>query len=66
MEPETVEPEAGAAKPAAAKVERGTEAELEKWGDHMGDVPFVVGSRRGLEAAKVTGKPLMIFYTATW
>lgn len=54
-------------KPApAAKVDRGTEAELEKWASHMGDVPFVVGSRRGIVAAKASGKPLMFFYTATW
>jgi hypothetical protein len=53
-------------EPATAAVERGTKDELEKWKDHMGDVPFVIGSKRGVEAAQASGKPLLLFYTATW
>ncbi len=55
-----------AATNALAKFERGTDADIEKWKDHMGDVPFLIGSERGLVAAKATGRPLLFFYTATW
>ena len=48
--------EAPEEKPTAAAAERGTAAELEKWADHMGDVPFVIGSARGRAAAKASGK----------
>jgi cytochrome oxidase Cu insertion factor (SCO1/SenC/PrrC family) len=38
----------------------------DKWASHKGDLPFIVGSKTGLEEAKFTGKPPMYFFTATW
>ena len=41
-------------------------AERAKWGDHMGDLPFVVGYAKGMKEVEFTGKPPMLFFTATW
>jgi len=41
-------------------------AEREKWAEHMGDVPFVIGYEKGLKDVEYTGKPPMLFFTATW
>ena len=41
-------------------------AEKEKWGEHMGDLPFVVGYAKGMKEVEFTGKPPMLFFTATW
>ncbi len=64
--PPTAEPEATPDVPAAGDSDRGTPEELKKWGSHMGDIPFVVGTERGLAASAATGKPVFLFYTATW
>ncbi len=41
-------------------------AEKEKWGEHMGDLPFIVGYEKGMKEVEFTGKPPMYFFTATW
>ena len=41
-------------------------AERAKWGDHMGDLPFVVGYEKGMKAAATSGRPPLYFFTATW
>ena len=41
-------------------------AEKEKWGEHMGDLPFIVGYDKGMKEVEYTGKPPMYFFTATW
>lgn len=41
-------------------------AEKQKWGEHMGDVPFIVGYEKGMKEVEFTGKPPMWFFTATW
>jgi hypothetical protein len=41
-------------------------AERAKWGDHMGDLPFVVGYEKGMKQAAATGRTPMYFFTATW
>ncbi len=38
----------------------------DKWADHKGDLPFIVGSEKGNQEAKFTGKPPMYFFTTTW
>jgi hypothetical protein len=43
-----------------------TKQEKEKWGDHMGDLPFVIGYAKGMKQVENTGKPPMYFFTATW
>jgi hypothetical protein len=43
-----------------------SEADRAKWGDHMGDLPFVVGSEAGRKAAAAAGKTPLYFFTATW
>jgi hypothetical protein len=40
--------------------------EKEKWAEHMGDLPFVVGYANGMKEVEFTGKPPMLFFTATW
>lgn len=50
----------GDAAPDAAKAER------EKWAEHMGDLPFVIGYEKGMKEVEFTGKPPMYFFTATW
>ena len=41
-------------------------AEKEKWGEHMGDLPFIVGYDKGMKEVEFTGRPPMYFFTATW
>lgn len=36
------------------------------WSDHMGNIPFIVGSEKGIKEAEFTGKPILYFFTATW
>lgn len=36
------------------------------WSDHMGSIPFIVGSEKGIKEAEFTGKPILYFFTATW
>ncbi|MFT7619919.1 MAG: hypothetical protein ACI97A_003576 [Planctomycetota bacterium] len=36
------------------------------WADHKGDIPFIVGYELGMAEVKFTGKPAMLFFTATW
>jgi|SoiMethySBSTD1v2_1073268.scaffolds.fasta_scaffold4749881_1 hypothetical protein len=43
-----------------------SEAEKQKWGEHMGDLPFIVGYEKGMKEVEFTGKPPMYFFTATW
>ena len=35
----------------------------EKWAEHMGDVPFIIGFEQGMKEAAFTGKPPMLFFT---
>jgi hypothetical protein len=37
-----------------------------KWKDHMGDVPFVLGSEDGMKEVTKTGKPPLFFFTADY
>jgi hypothetical protein len=41
-------------------------ADRAKWGDHMGDLPFVVGYEKGMKQAAASGRQPMYFFTATW
>jgi hypothetical protein len=41
-------------------------AEKEKWSKHTGDLPFVFGYANGMKEVEFTGKPPMLFFTATW
>lgn len=41
-------------------------AEKEKWAHHMGDLPFIVGYEAGMKEVEFTGKPPLLFFTATW
>jgi cytochrome oxidase Cu insertion factor (SCO1/SenC/PrrC family) len=52
-------------KPAAPAADA-AKAEHEKWAEHMGDVPFIVGYEKGMKEVEFTGKPPMLFFTATW
>ncbi len=38
----------------------------EHWSRYWKNIDFVFGSKAGLAAAAKSGKPMMIFYTATW
>jgi ABC-type sugar transport system substrate-binding protein len=42
------------------------EAERAKWGEHWGDLPFVVGYEKGMKEVEFTGRPPMYFFTTTW
>lgn len=46
----------------AAHAEEGAD----KWADHKGNLPFVVGYAAGLEQVELTGRPPMYFFTTTW
>jgi hypothetical protein len=35
-----------------------------EWKDHMGDIPFLIGTEAGAKEAQFTGKPILYFYTA--
>ena len=41
-------------------------AEREKWGEHWGDLPFIVGYEKGMKEVEFTGRPPMYFFTTTW
>jgi hypothetical protein len=57
----------GAAAPASAGDSSApTKQEKEKWAEHMGDVPFVIGYAKGMKQVENTGRPPMYFFTATW
>ena len=56
------------AAPAAADAPGATAApaadsQREKWAEHMGNVPFVLGYENGMKEAQFTGKPPMLFFT---
>jgi hypothetical protein len=53
-------PEAPAPAPSDDK------ANLEKWAEHVGDLPFVFGFANGMKEVEFTGRPPMYFFTATW
>ena len=60
-------PGAGKPPPAAGTgAGAGAAAEREKWGEHMGDLPFVVGYEKGMKEVEFTGRPPMYFFTTTW
>jgi len=40
--------------------------EKQKWAEHTGDLPFVFGYANGMKEVEFTGKPPMLFFTATW
>ena len=42
------------------------DAERAKWGEHMGDLPFIVGYEKGMKEVEFTGRPPMYFFTTTW
>jgi len=50
-----------AAPPAPADETKGKD-----WSEHTGNIPFLVGSAKGLKEAEFTGKPILYFFTATW
>lgn len=73
--PEPVEAPRPAETPAKAEVpnegtadETAEEAAAPKdpWHVYTAVLPFVIGSKDGLAAAKEAGRPAMLFYTATW
>ncbi len=33
---------------------------------HLGDLQFVIGYEKGLAEAQFSGRPMMLFFTATW
>lgn len=51
---------------APAPAPAASDAEKEKWGEHMGDLPFIVGYAAGMKEVEFTGKPPMLFFTTTW
>lgn len=60
-------PDLPAAAPALADDTTGAPAKGEKdWKDHTGNIPFIVGSEKGMKEAEFTGKPILYFFTATW
>ncbi len=50
----------------AAAADTVSPAEREKWGEHMGDLPFIVGYAKGMKEVEFTGRPPMYFFTTTW
>ena len=34
--------------------------------DHKGKIPWVEGYEQGIQKARMTGKPTMLFFTADW
>jgi len=40
--------------------------DVEKWADHTGDLSFVFGFEKGEQEARWSGRPMMVFFTATW
>jgi hypothetical protein len=40
--------------------------ERAKWAEHMGDIPFVIGSANGMSEAEFSGKPPIYFFTADY
>jgi hypothetical protein len=54
------------ASPAAAEEKTEAEKEQEKWAEHMGNTPFVLGYEKGMKEAEFAGKPAMlVFVTET-
>jgi hypothetical protein len=41
-------------------------SDKQKWAEHMGDLPFVIGYEKGMKEVEFTGRPPMYFFTATW
>ena len=37
-----------------------------KWKGHTGQVPWIIGFEDGMAEAKFSGKPVIVFFTATW
>jgi len=60
--------EAATAEPAkSVRPDAISEADWDKhWSRYWKNIDFVFGSKAGLAAAAKSGKPMMIFYTATW
>jgi len=52
--------------PPAKTAPAAADADREKWGEHMGDLPFIVGYEKGMKEVEFTGRPPMYFFTATW
>lgn len=50
--------------PAVLHAEKGADAR--KWAEHTGKIEFVIGYEEGLEEAKASGKPMMVYITTTW
>ncbi|MCI0652826.1 MAG: hypothetical protein L0Z55_13185 [Planctomycetes bacterium] len=45
----------------------GKAAPASKWTkDHTGLIPFIIGFDKGKKEAEFTGKPMFVFFTATW
>ena len=36
------------------------------WSHHSGNLHFIVGYEKGMAEVAFTGKPAMVFFTATW
>jgi predicted outer membrane protein len=54
------------AAPAETATDAAADAEREKWAEHMGDLPFIIGYAKGMKQVELTGKPPMYFFTTTW
>ena len=37
-----------------------------KWEGHTGSVPWIIGFEEGMAEAEFSGKPAIVFFTATW
>jgi cytochrome oxidase Cu insertion factor (SCO1/SenC/PrrC family) len=52
--------------PPAKTAPAAGDSDREKWAEHMGDLPFVIGYEKGMKEVEFTGRPPMYFFTATW
>lgn len=53
--------------PAAPAADQSADAAVRaKWAEHTGDLPFTFGFAKGMQDVEVTGKPPLLFFTATW
>jgi thioredoxin-related protein len=52
--------------PADSLTPADPQASEDHWAEHKQGLPFVLGYEQGLEQAKASGKPALVFVTATW
>ncbi len=51
---------------AAASVAVAVAAPAYASGDHEGRIPWVKSPEEGFQQAKLSGKPILLFFTASW